>query len=154
MASIQTPTGQSRVAAYYIISGIRQGVSGAGILRTLQQVGLGYRTQNFYTDYNYYLNNVSNLPRLSPTDYQWNIPENFYLNVPGRGAAFNKYIFNVNAVNTRTGRSSIRTLSVSSSRKLSPLEAFQQLAGALEEKYNYLQVQESGSEYTGALAYS
>lgn len=37
-------------AYHFLIQGIRQGLSGAEILRTLRQHGLGYRIQDFYND--------------------------------------------------------------------------------------------------------
>jgi hypothetical protein len=35
---------------HFILSGIQQGKSGAEILRALRELGMGYRTQDFYND--------------------------------------------------------------------------------------------------------
>lgn len=142
------------VAVYYVVKGVRAGASGASILRALQANGLGYRTQNFYNDYNYYLNNAARLPSLTRAQRAWYLPASNEINYPAKSATFHKYNFNVWATNTQTGESSYRILSITSDAKQSPFQAMSDMANALMEKYSYLSVDPSQSIFQSAQFYS
>lgn len=154
MAKIDVSDAARRnVAIYYVIKGVRLGVSANSIQRTLQSVGLGYRRADLLADVSYYKSNPSRLPRLTPFQQQWFAPVDFYMKIPSRGATFNKFVFNVSAQNTRTNSISVRTLSYVSSKNLTPYEAFTQLQQALEARYDYVAVDASASEFVDAYAY-
>lgn len=111
---------KQRVSQYTIISGVRQGISGAAILRTLQAVGLGYRTANFYQDYNRYLNIPSRLPNLSAEQKATFVPQNYITSVPARVSNRYQYIFNV-PIRLNSGQvRSPNYISYVSSSRLSP----------------------------------
>lgn len=96
--------GDTRIYAQrFVIQGVRAGLSGNAILQQLRDVGLGYRTQNFYEDYSRYLGS-SKLPRLSsvarlPKDYSLQ----YKIRVPTTGGSRYQYTFSVTGTNRDTG---------------------------------------------------
>lgn len=112
------PNKLRRFAQYTIISGVRQGLSGAAILRTLQNVGLGYRTENFYADYNSYLNKNVRLPRLTAQERATFVPDSYNIQVPARRSNTYQYIFSVPG-RFADGRTEAN-LSITSAHRLTP----------------------------------
>lgn len=119
-----SPEKAERYQQNYIISGVRQGLSGAAILRTLQAAGLGYRTENFYADYNYYKSVPSRLPYLSAAERSIFLPDTFVTEVPSRKS--NAYIFTFAIpVNYNNGLiSEPKYVSITSETKITPDIAF------------------------------
>lgn len=120
-----------RMAAQYTIKGIRMGLSGNAILESLRSAGLGYRTQEFYRDFNYF----SSIPMRLPTKLSGIgsliLPETIYTEMPTIGPHRYKYNFNVAVTNKITGETEMSMMSTISPDRISPYSAWSNLSEGL-----------------------
>lgn len=137
MAQALERGGARLYAQKYIISGIRQGLSGNQILQNLQSVSfngvsLGYATQTFYADYNRYLNastapTLRGLPSLPGGQVQ-----GFTFTSPTRAGTRFMYTQELRGRNSTTGEISRQNISIVSPFPILPQFQQQALVNAFD----------------------
>lgn len=85
-------------AQRYIVSGLRLGLSGASILNILRSNGLGYRTQNFYSDLTAISSSLKYRRGLTANDVNNVLPTQGFIQLSSLSKASYVYPFSVNIV--------------------------------------------------------
>jgi hypothetical protein len=91
-----------RLAQSFIISGIMKGLSGNQILKALREQGLGYRTSEFYRDYQYWRQAYEKSIRMRYTRRDSVISEDRYIETYSRVRGGYQTVFRVDVFDRST----------------------------------------------------
>jgi hypothetical protein len=90
-------------AQVFIHSGVKMGLSGASILSSLKDAGMGYREQDFYEDWRMYKGYVLNEARIATLRPETPVPDSWVTEDGLRHAQRYRYDFKTTFVDRDTG---------------------------------------------------
>lgn len=114
------PAKARRFAQSILLSGVRQGMSGASILEQIRAAGLSYGNEAFYNDYNRYQGRPGRLPLQNDVEFHQYLSDNLAFKIPTKAGTRYGYQFSVSGIDPSTGEFVTKYASVSSSKQLIP----------------------------------
>lgn len=110
----------ARIRQVYMLSGIRQGLSGNAIIDTLRAIGLGQRTEVMQKQIASLIGRPGRLPSLDAETLSTLYDQAPALNFTSRSSKNYVYSFKVSGLDLTSGRNKTVTLSIVSDRALIP----------------------------------
>jgi len=113
-------------AQAFIISGAREGISGAEIYRTITAAGIDIAQSTFYRDYARYRSRPGRVPLQSNVEFQSFLADRFTSRESVTSGKRYQYSYIVKGMNLDTGEEEQRFISTVANKPLIPIVAFAQ----------------------------